>query len=229
MEKELIPEEQTCEKCHSEDSVEFNTTNYAALYWCSNCRKIFNPTAWECPSCEEVWPVSLNPFDDPYEYYCYDCDFAFNRLAPTIETPVISHETEVSQGETSEIYARLVVDKKDSTTRGVYRYGISLQNAGDEQIQTQGRQPIAFQYQVTDDSWWTIYGNPQRFTPPEKVTLEPGEQLQWEISINPFGTSAPEFFKKRKRMPSGTYRFVYWGLLNDRAVGAQLPVEFEYW
>ncbi|WP_276270933.1 hypothetical protein [Haloarcula litorea] len=218
--------EHPCPQCRSDEYIESNTTNYAAIYYCSNCNQPFDPPAWVCPSCQETSPVSQSPLDDPWEYYCYDCDLAFNRLGP--DTQIAESETEIDDAEDSTNSLMLTSEKDDDAPRGAHAYTITLRNVGTDSIRTQGRQPIALQYRVDESRWWTIYGNPERFTPPETVVLEPQQQLQWQITIHPHGVSGSDFSITHDPLPSGTYRFAYWGTpADDVAIGIHLPVDFE--
>jgi hypothetical protein len=138
-------------------------------------------------------------------------------------------DTGVERSQTSISGLSLTADHKDHPTKGVYVYSVTLQNQESEPILIKGPQPIAIQYRITEKDWWTIYGNPNRFTPPETVTLEPEQLLEWEIGISTSGISGPGFSLAKGPMLSGTYRFVYWGTPSDKSpIGIHLPIDFDY-
>lgn len=225
---ECIVPEHVCPNCRSVEHGCLNTTNHATLYHCSNCNYAFNPPSWECPGCNQESSVSQSPLDDPWEYYCYRCDLAFNRLGPIFEPKVVEREVEIGTSERPTKRLALIVDEPDSSPRGVYAYTITLRNVGSDPIRTQGDQPIAVQYQIDKHKWWTIYGNPERFTPAETATLQPEQRFQWRTIFSPSGISGPDFSVSHDPLPSGTYRFVYWGVSEtDAVLATHLQVDFE--
>lgn len=218
-----------CPECTSEEHVVPNSTNHAVEYYCTACRQPFDVPEWDCPKCEEDTAVAQNPFDDPCNYYCYQCDLAFNRLGATFDRVVMVCESEDEAPGTVPKDLAVHFSQTYSSCRGMFQYQVALENVGPEPIRTRGRQPIAIQYRVTEDGWWTIYGNPDDFRPTEEQILSPDQRFSWEVTFHPEGISGPAFEVGQKPLPSGTYRFLYWGFPDvEETPAVCLPVEFEY-
>lgn len=220
----------SCPYCRTDEHSETNATNYAAVHYCSHCGQPFSPSAWPCPTCEAKDAVSWNPHDDPWEHYCFRCDVAFNRLGPSFD------EYEVVQGTTRDSspaavgQAPLDIERMPTQTTGRFAFEIELRNAGSDALYVQGHSPIAVQYRVREETWWTIFGNPVGYSPDTLLELDPNQQLSWELTVLPGGLAGSDFFVKHRPLPSGEYRFVYWGFPEiDVAITQPFPIEFEYY
>lgn len=219
----------TCTNCRSETAIEVNVTNHAEAYYCRACDTPVNPGTWPCPRCETDDPVFRNPFTDPCEYYCYECDMAFNRLGPSFEPETVAYGTADEAFDTATTRLELDVAAVSNTPRGCHEYELTLHNAGADPIGTWGRQAIAIQHQVTESDWWTLHGNPDRQPPAMKTTLQPGQTLRWYLNIHTEGIQGPGFVVDREPLPSGPYRFVYWGIPEtDVALAVRRSIDFDY-
>lgn len=211
-----------CRYCDSTEDVVQNKTNSRHKYFCEDCDQPFNPERWECPGCEQ--DVGANPLDQFFQYYCNECNMAFNRLGYNFDPDTIEKEI-LNQGfDTPEKELTLHVEETPESLPDTY-YQFTLKNTGQELVKIQGRNAFAFQYRVTDDIWWTIYGNPEHYSPKEEIVLDPGETIEWEI----------QFSWKRFRIPdvnlrytfrNGEYRLVYWGIpATESALTTSVEVE----
>jgi hypothetical protein len=250
---ERIVLEYECPKCRSDELVDANPTNYAALYYCSTCNHPFDPPEWPCPNCKDTTSVSRNTHDDPFSYYCYKCDMAFNRLDPAFKRKIVSAPAgaPVNLGPAQPSFA---VETYSEPGTGTHKHGLTLRNVGPTTVRTRGPRHIAIQYRVTNNRWWTIYGNPDRFRSAQQIHLQPKQTLDWSLEIGPRSISARTFeispqpkqtlnrspgvgprntsgelFEvNRDAFPSGQYRVVYWGLPDaDVLPAVKIPVEFD--
>lgn len=215
-----------CPNCRSDEPVETNPTNYAALYYCSACNHPFDPREWPCPKCQKTTPVTRNPLD-PHSYYCHECEMVFNRLDPAFEREIVSSPDEkpIDIGPHQLAFAAKI---QPGSTTGTHKCGLTLRNVGSTTVRTHGPRHIALQYRVTDDEWWSIYGNPARFRSGQRTHLQPKQTLNWSLEIRPRSILGDTFEISRDAFPSGQYRVVYWGLPEaDVLPAVKIPVEFD--
>ena len=212
-----------CINCRAKQDVTKNRRNFREKYYCENCDQPFNPNQWPCPQCGTDEDVSLNPFDDNKEYYCYTCELVFNRLGPSFDPDNIEYESLKHGFDASTKQLTLDVEKTTTTSPQIYVF--TLENTGHEGVEIQGRQAIAVQYRVTDDDWWTIHGNPEKFTPDEQFTLTPNESLQWDLELSRTCLGVPRV-RRRERFRNGEYRLIYWGVpSSDTVLATAIEVE----
>jgi len=200
--------------------------NFADAYYCRSCENAFNPQSWPCPNCESDERAFPNPIDDHCEYYCFECDMAFNRLGPSFSPHEVEWNTLHEGFEVDEKQLELIIEKETEISRRILQ--CRLHNTGQQPVRVQGHRPLAIQYRVTDDEWWTIYGNPDGFSPFEGDVLHPHEHISWEIVLSWEGIAGPGF-RIAQRLPSGEYRVVYWGVgTAETVLAAPVSIEFQY-
>ena len=213
-----------CPVCHSRDSVEFDVSNWPEQYYCSNCDRRFNPSEYPCLRCESDEHVSRNPLDDPLQYVCYDCEFVFHHPGPSFDASAIIEGT--TEGEHVDSTSHLVFEPERPTLRLPEENRIVLRNVGSDPVLLRGRDSIALQLQYADDEWWTLYGNPDTYTPDEEFELSPDEELSWTTRFQADGIAVKSLFLRREPVLPGNYRFVYWGLEStDSVLATRFSVE----
>lgn len=196
-------------------------TNSAKKYYCHGCDAHFNPEAWCCPWCGDDTDVTKNPLDDYSEYYCYACNGAFNRLGPSFDPGEIEYNVLDDGFEDPEKQLSLSLEKLETVSSETFQF--TLQNTGEEPIVVREQSPIALQNLQIEEDWWTIFGDPDRYTPTERRTLEPVESIEWEVEIYWKRTRGPGF-EIHQKLLSGTYRLVYWGVPDSNT---DLAVKFD--
>lgn len=216
-----------CTRCGSKNDATPNLTNFSHKYYCGSCDLPFNPDQWTCPLCETDEDVTQNPLDGTRDYYCYECNMQFDRLGPSFDPDTIEYGT-LEHGFDSPA-KQLTLAAKQTTETEPLIYKFTLKNTGQEPIEIQGDEALAFQFRVTDDDWWTVHGNPENFTPNEQFRLAPTEVLEWDLELSWKDLELPRV-RICDRFESGEYRLVYWGIpASESALAANIHAEFKFY
>lgn len=218
-----------CPYCRSDDHLAANETNFPHAHYCTDCNQPFNPGKWPCPGCDDRWPVTRNPLDPLREYYCHECELAFNRLGPSFDSDSIADRSVTGEldGQTREV----TFEVKEQSDEPPIEVAFELRNDSSVPVDVLGKTAVAVQFHVADNDWWTLLGNPDAYDQPASSELRPGEALTSTLRFHPTGIEvlATNEFLLQDPLPSGEYRIVYWGLpLLDEVVAERLLLEFDH-